>query len=391
VPAGVLGVIDKMMAKSAKARYAAPGDVVDALMPFTQTAITPPTDVEMPTLSPAATGQVDDNSGRLSPVPILNRPGKTPAPAAVQTAATAVATAAPKRDESPWEQGASETDNLAAAFDTATLAPPAKTKAPAAAANKRALVVAGVVAALVAIPLCLIVSIATATWLFFQKHDDANRSGPRRLHVSRDPSRKNAQPTIQAALKLAEIDSVIELWDEVYEENVVVESARGRTAITLQAAEGKEIVWRSAKTEPDEPILRIRKGPDFKLRGKGITFDGVLAKEGRVNDLIVVNLESPGLTLEDLTLKNFTRSAVFIMNAGGTTSAPLSLHRLQIYSDAAARTRGAIYFDANPKVNPPTNDFIDITNCKFHGFDNTKAIQVKDDSVNGTNVTSRDR
>ena len=38
---------------------------------------------------------------------------------------------------------------------------------------------------------------------------------------------------------------------------------------------GKEIVWRSARNDPEVPILKIRKGVEFKLKGNGITFDGV--------------------------------------------------------------------------------------------------------------------
>ncbi len=56
VSAAVMAVIDKMMAKDAAERYATPGEVFDALAPFTQNEIAPPTDAEMPHLSPAATG-----------------------------------------------------------------------------------------------------------------------------------------------------------------------------------------------------------------------------------------------------------------------------------------------------------------------------------------------
>src|SRR5262249_28940091 len=50
VPAGLIGVLSTMMAKDPARRYQTPGDVVDALAPFTTTPIPPPADEEMPTL-----------------------------------------------------------------------------------------------------------------------------------------------------------------------------------------------------------------------------------------------------------------------------------------------------------------------------------------------------
>lgn len=56
VPASLQVVVSKMMAKDRAQRYQTPGEVVEALTPFTQTAIGPPPEREMPRLSPAARG-----------------------------------------------------------------------------------------------------------------------------------------------------------------------------------------------------------------------------------------------------------------------------------------------------------------------------------------------
>jgi eukaryotic-like serine/threonine-protein kinase len=53
LPPALVDLIAKMMAKDTKDRFQAPGDVMTALSPWVQTPIPPPTDKEMPTLSPA--------------------------------------------------------------------------------------------------------------------------------------------------------------------------------------------------------------------------------------------------------------------------------------------------------------------------------------------------
>jgi eukaryotic-like serine/threonine-protein kinase len=53
VPAELIAVIDKMMAKSPDQRYQTPLEVVEALEPWTMALIDPPPEAEMPRLSPA--------------------------------------------------------------------------------------------------------------------------------------------------------------------------------------------------------------------------------------------------------------------------------------------------------------------------------------------------
>jgi serine/threonine protein kinase len=54
VPAELIAVVDKMMAKDPAGRYATPKDVAAALESWTKTPIPPPPEKEMPQLSPAA-------------------------------------------------------------------------------------------------------------------------------------------------------------------------------------------------------------------------------------------------------------------------------------------------------------------------------------------------
>jgi serine/threonine protein kinase len=54
VPDGLAAVLEKMMAKDPDERYQTPKEVHDALSPWVNEAVPPPTEVEMPRLSPAA-------------------------------------------------------------------------------------------------------------------------------------------------------------------------------------------------------------------------------------------------------------------------------------------------------------------------------------------------
>jgi eukaryotic-like serine/threonine-protein kinase len=109
IPEGVAAVLERMMMKDKAARYQTPAEVAAALAPYTQTPIAPPSEAELPRLSPAAlaagTGTFAALSGRhtLPGIPLSGRrmtvphpavPG-SPAPAPVPAAAPPVPVAPP--------------------------------------------------------------------------------------------------------------------------------------------------------------------------------------------------------------------------------------------------------------------------------------------------------
>jgi hypothetical protein len=425
VPAAVLAILDRMMAKKTDQRYAVPGDVADALQPFTQVAIAPPADAEMPKLSPAATGQPiggdaettvsKNDTPMMSPTTL---PGSVTS--SLRNVSAVAAAPSPPSGVGQAKAGAAVPSPLPAAAPPASPPAPAETPqdspwAPFATGNIAApvggtgqhgrsssrsrsspigfktkpIVAVVLVMAIVVIPIFLTAVIVSVIWFLSPSLDQPAKGGPPKLEVSRDPSRRNTFTSIQAAARNAEFGAVIELWDDTYEENVVIEGGPNqRTNFTLQAAPGKEIIWRPARNDSKQPILTLRKAVEFTLKGKGITFDGTLPdKKRRVNDLIEISFESPGLVVEDAHFKDFARSAVFIINGAGSAGQPIKLHRLT--TESADKTRAAIYFDANPTVFPPVNDHIEIQECIFLGHDPGKAIQfkeIRDKSVFGNNV-----
>ena len=243
----------------------------------------------------------------------------------------------------------------------------------------------------VAVPVVALAVVGLGYYLFFwEPAAPPPPSAPPKFEVSKDPTRPHAFRSIKLALDQAKLGSIIELRDDIHEENVIIEPARGRTEVTIQAAPGKEVLWRSAKSDPDTPLIKTYKASGFKLKGMGIILDGTLAK-GQLNELIMITGDSPGLLIDDLQLKSFARSAILVMNSTGTPDQPIRLHRMTATIEKTEKPRAVFYLDANPKVTPNVNDHIEITDCEFRGIDAKNAIRFKDNSVLGNNVTWQGR
>jgi hypothetical protein len=401
IPAGVLAILDKMMAKKADMRYAVPGDLADALAPFVQEPITPPADAEMPRLSPAATGQAiaaDETVVGKHDTPVIpprsypasdtKKKGPASGPPAsadsgkVKPAVAATVTPAPmltlasEPEEAPWNPFATNGAGGAKVEENFE-APPGRKTPVASKSNTTLLLVMG----FVVIPIFLTAIIAGVIWFMSPPAPVVVKAGPIHIEVSRDQSRKNASRSIQSALRRAELGSVIELWDDTYEENVVIEPSIGPTGITLQAAPGKSIVWRPARNDANKSILSLRKAIHFKFKGKGITFDGEIDAKSNIKDLITVMLDCTGLEIDDLQCRNFGRSALFFTNATGSNHQPIKIQRLM--AETNDKNPSAIYFDADQNFRPPFNDHIEIEGTDAKGI---QFRQIPGKTVFGGNV-----
>jgi serine/threonine protein kinase len=73
VPEGLSAIVEKMMAKNPAQRYQTPFEVVEALRPWTTGPVGPPSEEEMPRLSPAVAPTVPPASRPSGPVPIKRR------------------------------------------------------------------------------------------------------------------------------------------------------------------------------------------------------------------------------------------------------------------------------------------------------------------------------
>jgi serine/threonine protein kinase len=403
VPPGVAAIIDKMMAKEPAQRYQIPAEVAQALAPWTQSPIGPPPTAEMPALGPvpsshpatdAPTMVTPGSGGSSSPGSQRSWPGLSGASSSPTASATpsgrSGASSAPRIFSSPaspqprtslaqdedglaWENVIAETTDVKAGTtpQQGRLAP----RSAQVREHRRNVVVLSLIS------VALLGALAVAAWFLFRSPEPVAPPPRLPLQVSKDAGRPKAFRSIQQALRHAEPGDIIELWDEKHQENVTVDPSRGRTDVTLRAAEGKQISW-SARDDKN-PILSLSAAESFKLQGDGITLDG----QRKVQDLVVLSLTSPGLTLQDVRLQGFTRYGMRIVNCQGEEKKPVRLVKLQTDFKGDIKKAAALFFDATTGVLPATNDFIEIKDCDFRGFPDLRAaIRKKDDSVIGNNM-----
>lgn len=411
VPQALSAIIEQMMAKVPAQRFQSFTALVEALAPWGQAPIKPPLESEMPQLSPAAAGAATSeptaiSTGAASPAPQKYSPAgpRSPAPApahlpakpsvpasplpikrpalpSLQPAASATAPVeAPAEEdleEAPWERLASETEDPSAQLDTAPVSSAHKVvqakQKQARQQERRQIRRIAIVLTLIAIA-----ALAFGFWKYFHIEHDAGPTVRPHLKVGKNASGAYSYRTIDQALRNAQRGDVIELLDEVHEENLNVDRKRGTaTLVTVQPVPGKKVTWRPRNATP--PLLRLSHANGFTLKGPGLTLDGAL-KDKALPYLVLVTLENPGLTIEDVSMKGFTENAVKIINGAGGEEATerIRFSKLDIIS---AKGQPAFYFDAAPKMTPPVNDYIDIT-----GFGTPADFKARDKSVMGDHV-----
>jgi RNA polymerase sigma factor (sigma-70 family) len=123
--------------------------------------------------------------------------------------------------------------------------------------------------------------------------------------------------------------------------------------VVIEPELGKAVVWKApAGIQPDMKLLTPAGiQPDMKLlnvqaRGcviKGITFDG----EKKATALIGLSGRCPGVRLEDLELRNFTKCGVWVTNCSGMVDNRVTLTSLQFVTQPG---QAGVFFDINPTL-----------------------------------------
>jgi serine/threonine protein kinase len=229
--------------------------------------------------------------------------------------------------------------------------------------RRRLIWVIGVVSAIVLIGL-------TVTLILVFKSDGEPPGNPSPLPsniiVVHRAGKDGAISTLPEALKRAKSGSRIIVRDTIIEGGLA-DSLDGKKVpkdVTLEADTGSgapEVVWRLRKSIADAPcLLTLTQLENFTLRG--FTFDG----EGRVKNLLILTGKCPGLKLENLKLKGFERSAVFIGNLEGAKGNPVTLKGLQIMS--SKQVEAGLYLDIDKAIKPITqNKYISASDVHFDG------------------------
>src|SRR5262249_34853349 len=121
---------------------------------------------------------------------------------------------------------------------------------------------------------------------------------------------------------------------------------------------------------PEGRFIALSNLHGFRL--KGFILDG----KDRVHDLIVLSGPCSGLVLEDNWLQGFKRSGVVTWNCQGRSDKELvTLKGIRTIS-TKKETDSALIFNANPKINPPVNQFITVQECRFEGPYRKAAVQL---------------
>jgi hypothetical protein len=201
--------------------------------------------------------------------------------------------------------------------------------------------------------------------IWFLQNAGPAHSGRAVRRVSVNAANAGAFPSIQHALRESKPGDKIVLLDPVHVESLVVDGVFGPTAVTIEAAEGINVRWVSpASHGSDEPIIRLTGSPGFLLKGNGIQIDG----QNRHKALIFISGFCPGLTVENLELKNFVRNAVTMASCIGETKFPVRLRNLRTSSSNESVSAGIIFeFDASNKSKRKSN-FVSIEHCRFEGL-----------------------
>jgi hypothetical protein len=326
----------------------------------------------------AASGAPKSPSPKTKPAAA---PAPKPAPAAVQTLPKPDSNPASADEEAPWESlSSADTEDPSAKADTSPSKSSArKLKKPTAVKDPRR---AWLVFGLIGVGALLVV---TGLLVYAFRNGSATNS-KKPLNVTKDADKPNSYRSILQALRAAQPGDVIVLHDAEHFENLLIEPRMKdiTTDVTIQVAPGKEVVWKPFRREESVPLLTLQGARNFKIHGRGLTFDGAIDDKKRVQNLIVLNFTSPGLAIEDATLKGFGRSAVNVVNVFGSKEKWVRLANLHTISAAPEQPQAGLLFEANEQVQPPFNDFIEIVDVRTDGV--KEGIKKAENTVVGKNV-----
>ena len=286
----------------------------------------------------------------------------------------------PAAEEIPWETLASDTANQAAFLDTGANSVrrvlQASTEKAKAQERRRIGWIAGIISAVA------LVALAFGFWKFFTRQTGPSHQ-ERRLKVTKDASVANSFRSVARALEEARSGDTIELYDEEHFESLNVDRQRPATGVTIQAAQGKNVVWKPSEKQEHRALISLSNAKFFVLKGSGIRLDGTIDGKRRLNNLVTIYSDCPGLTLKDVEFHSFSQAAVVIMNCQGEEGRPVRLVNLRAaFTD---KKQAGVFFNADPSK---YNDYIDIDPDNFPGVDPGQAFQLKDNdsSVNGKHV-----
>jgi hypothetical protein len=371
LPEPVAAVVTKMMAKDPARRYQRPAEVLEALAPWTALPLAPPSDSEMPRLSPAVVGGNDGDRGPATPQraprpAVLGARGPStqnmvggsspsgPAPAAAQAD---VATPRVLAAQAATEVAAARAPQSAAAppVRPSELLParrftPAPSHGPLWAVRMGAILVAGAV-----MGVCLRWSITQ--WRAASPPPAPSAADGATLVVSQS-GKPGTFATVREALRQAKPGDRVEVRDDTWQEALeLADGAGSGVRLAGRAPSGKPVLWRALPGHPeDRPLVQVSGVGGLHL--SGFTLDG----QGRLKDLVSLTGPCPDLTLEDVTLQGFEQSAVALHRCRGEEGRPVVLRRVRV--TPGRRATAALLLEA--RADEPSRH-VRVGGCRLEG------------------------
>jgi serine/threonine protein kinase len=320
VPEEMAAVVARLLAKEPAQRFQTAAEVVAALAPWAHQPVPPPTEAELPLLSPAArgpaSGDADPSSATLRRIRLAPLSGPGPV-------STNPAPAAPAA-EVPTARVLTTPGDSAAPAAPPTAAPETLTVD-----RKR-----GIKDLPRVMRLALLLAVGLVASVVFRWVAGRPAAAP----VSAATLIVNASgvagtfPTLAAALSQAPPGARILLTADTWEEALIVPPADARpVCIEGQSPSGRPVVWRAPKGHRAvTPLLQVNGRAEFTLTGM------VLDGGNHVEDLVVLAGPCPGVCLRDVQLRGFRGNGLRLRGWTPDEGRPITLERLRLTPGSAA-------------------------------------------------------
>ncbi len=379
VPDEVIAVVDKMMAKDQDRRLPGqtPSDVMTALAAWVTTPIPPPTDREMPHVSPAAGGM--GGRGPASMVGVAPAPAPAGAGVFTRTSGTAAPAVTPAPNGPPplpssgssgnpavWESLDTDDDTQSVARgDTARPGPQTPsprrrmTTSPQAGGSKTLLYTG--------IGLVGLVVVAAVVYFAFLK----KKTSPPSEHGSPAPAQK-----ITVADGGGDATTLREALSKIGPGGTIVIAKAKLTEphLKLDRVKHKDLTIEGTPTDGKLPVIEATGGGKVMLDAtdvegfqlKNVEFDG----KGQAEVGVLISGSCPGLTVENVTIRGTKTAGVKLFNAAGIEGRPVLLDRVRVLT--APTQTGVWVYAAGVESRRVT-----IRNARFEGGGNGVGVRVE--------------
>ena len=362
VPDEVAAVVDRMMMKDVAKRYQTPAEVMAALANWVATPIPPPSDREMPNISPAAGGSARSAATMVGTGGFARLGGgsRPDSPTVIATGASPVAVTPPPI-AAVWESLDSDAQTLSPGDTdpTATVRPPRAADAP---ERKRTLLYLGLALILF---LCL-VGVYFAFLAGTKPPPDTGSPGQttRRIIVSKAGGENTVATLREALAKAGPGDTIAIAESKLIEPAIRLDKQKYRDlTIESATADGKPVV-----IEADRPLVAMFDVVNVEgFRLKNVELDG----RGMAEVGVQVSGTVPGTTLEGVTVRGVKNAGFKLSTAAGEVGRPILLDRCRVLLAGPSQV-GFLLFAVKADTRRAT-----IRNSRIEGVGNGTGIRIE--------------